>query len=209
MIHVVVIAPTLAVRTGLRALLETNEDIEVVTEAPSLDSPEVAASEADVFVITGIAAGREVLERALGSLDETVGVLVLADQPDSAVHLTRLPVRAWGVLPLDASMEELSAAVYAVREGLVVGTPPLLEPMLARPLTISDERGAVAETLTEREAEVLEYLAQGLANKQIAAVLEISEHTVKFHVSSIYSKLGATNRAEAVRLGARQGLIVL
>ena len=56
---------------------------------------------------------------------------------------------------------------------------------------------------------MLQLLAQGLANKQIALALGISEHTVKFHISSIYAKLGATNRAEAVRLGVLRGLIVL
>jgi DNA-binding NarL/FixJ family response regulator len=65
------------------------------------------------------------------------------------------------------------------------------------------------EALTEREAQVLQKLAQGMANKQIAAALGISEHTVKFHVSAIYSKLGATNRTEAVRIGVRQGMIIL
>jgi NarL family two-component system response regulator YdfI len=63
--------------------------------------------------------------------------------------------------------------------------------------------------LTEREGQVLQCIAQGLANKQIAVALGISEHTVKFHLSSIYSKLGATNRTEAVRLGTLQGIIVL
>jgi DNA-binding NarL/FixJ family response regulator len=56
---------------------------------------------------------------------------------------------------------------------------------------------------------VLQLLAQGLANKQIALTLGISEHTVKFHISGVYSKLGATNRTEAVRLGVRKGLVVL
>jgi len=63
--------------------------------------------------------------------------------------------------------------------------------------------------LSEREIEVLGLLAQGLANKQIAAALGISEHTVKFHVSSIYTKLNVTNRAEAVHQGVRQGLIAV
>jgi DNA-binding NarL/FixJ family response regulator len=63
--------------------------------------------------------------------------------------------------------------------------------------------------LTERESEVLGLLAKGLANKQIAAALGISEHTVKFHVSSIYTKLNVTNRAEAVREGLRGGWIAL
>jgi NarL family two-component system response regulator YdfI len=65
------------------------------------------------------------------------------------------------------------------------------------------------DPLTDREMEVLQLLAQGLANKQIAAKLSISEHTVKFHVSSIYTKLGVGNRTEAVRMGVRRGLILL
>jgi DNA-binding NarL/FixJ family response regulator len=65
------------------------------------------------------------------------------------------------------------------------------------------------EALTERENEVLQLLAQGLANKQIALALGISEHTVKFHISAIYAKLGANNRTEAVRLGVQRGLVIL
>jgi DNA-binding NarL/FixJ family response regulator len=65
------------------------------------------------------------------------------------------------------------------------------------------------EALTPRELEVLEVLAQGLSNRAIAARLAISEHTVKFHVSSIFAKLGAENRTDAVRRGVRLGLIAL
>ena len=65
------------------------------------------------------------------------------------------------------------------------------------------------EALTPREREVLEVLAQGLSNRAIASRLAISEHTVKFHVSSIFAKLGAENRTDAVRRGVRLGLIVL
>ena len=65
------------------------------------------------------------------------------------------------------------------------------------------------EPLTPREIEVLRLLSLGLANKEIAARLGISEHTVKFHLSAIYSKLGAANRAEAVRRGLQRGLIPL
>jgi DNA-binding CsgD family transcriptional regulator len=83
----------------------------------------------------------------------------------------------------------------------------MFDPLLINAPARGDEQ--LIEPLTEREAEVLQLLAQGLANKQIAITLGISEHTVKFHVSGIYAKLGATNRTEAVRLGVRQGLIVL
>jgi DNA-binding NarL/FixJ family response regulator len=67
----------------------------------------------------------------------------------------------------------------------------------------------LAEALTPREGEVLQMLASGLGNKEIAAKLAISEHTVKFHVASILGKLGATSRTEAVSLGIRRGLIML
>jgi len=63
--------------------------------------------------------------------------------------------------------------------------------------------------VTQREMDVLQLIARGLSNKQIALALKISEHTVKFHLSSLYAKLGATNRTEAVRIGTQQGLIVL
>jgi two-component system, NarL family, nitrate/nitrite response regulator NarL len=109
--------------------------------------------------------------------------------------------RVWGVLPTEASAEELIAAIHALSQGLVVGTAALLFATENEPL----ERGP----LTERETEVLGLLARGLANKQIAASLGISEHTVKFHVSSIYTKLNVTNRAEAVSAGLRGGWIAL
>jgi len=108
----------------------------------------------------------------------------------------------WGILPSDASGEELLAAVHALAQGLVVGLRSLL---FADELATPTERGP----LTDRELEVLNLLAKGLANKQIAAALGISEHTVKFHVSSIYSKLNATNRTEAIRTGLRGGWIAL
>jgi DNA-binding NarL/FixJ family response regulator len=73
----------------------------------------------------------------------------------------------------------------------------------------SESEPIVRGPLTERELEVLGLLARGLANKQIALELAISEHTVKFHVSSIYTKLNVTNRTEAVRAGLRGGWIAL
>jgi DNA-binding NarL/FixJ family response regulator len=93
---------------------------------------------------------------------------------------------------------------------LLAGSPALLEPLLSPAVRGGESLSAPpAEALTEREAQVLQLLAQGLANKQIAAALGISEHTVKFHISAVYAKLGASSRTEAVRLGVRQGLIVL
>jgi len=135
-------------------------------------------------------------------------VLLLSDDPDEATRLTDLPV--WGILPLEAGAEELSAAVHALAEGLWTGSPALTRNLLERhPVALMEGAEEVVDPLTERERQVLQLTAEGLANKQIAAALEISEHTVKFHLSSLYAKLGVTSRTEAVRAGARRGWVVL
>lgn len=127
-------------------------------------------------------------------------MLYLGDLPLDIRTLVRSPI-PWGALPLDASADELCAAIRALAAGLVVASGPLLAAAGPRTLTQG--------TLTERETEILGLLAKGLANKQIALQLGISEHTVKFHISSIYAKLNATSRTQAVREGLRSGLIAL
>jgi DNA-binding NarL/FixJ family response regulator len=132
--------------------------------------------------------------------NESAGILFLGDGQLNVEEMKRA-YRVWGILPTDASAEELIAAIHALAQGLIVGAPTLL---------FESENGSMERhPLTEREAEVLGLLAKGQANKQIAASLGISEHTVKFHVSSIYTKLSVTNRAEAVREGLRGGWIAL
>jgi DNA-binding NarL/FixJ family response regulator len=130
----------------------------------------------------------------------SAGILLLSDDQLNVQEMRRL-TRVWGILPTDSSAEELNAAIHALSQGLIVGAPALLFESESEPL----ERGP----LTERETEVLGLLSKGLANKQIAVTLGISEHTVKFHVSSIYTKLNVTNRTEAVRAGLRGGWVAL
>jgi DNA-binding NarL/FixJ family response regulator len=173
-------------RAGLSALLSSDEEIRVVN-----DDSFGAEDEADVVVTSA-------------SMDfsgeNSAAILFLSDGQFNVEDMKR-STRVWGVLRTEASAEELVAAVRALSQGLVVGSPELLFGGENEPL----ERGP----LTDREAEVLGLLARGLANKQIAAALGISEHTVKFHVSSIYTKLNVTNRAEAVSAGLRGGWIAL
>jgi DNA-binding NarL/FixJ family response regulator len=105
------------------------------------------------------------------------------------------------VLPDDVTADELSAAVTAINAGLFVVHPDALrraKPALAEP-----------GTLTTRELEILEMMAEGMSNRAIAARLKISRHTVKFHVGAILTRLGAHTRAEAVTVGVRQGLLAL
>jgi NarL family two-component system response regulator YdfI len=208
LIRVVILAPTLAVRAGLRTLLTTDEHIEVVAEASDLSELETLPPETDILVTLAEAATRPDLERLTRQADPAPAVLLLSDEPLAAQDLAGLPLRAWGLLPLDATEEELLVSIHALYQGLMVSTPAFLQPLIGRAIPTAAEDFLVEE-LTEREMEVLDLLAEGLANKQIALELSISEHTVKFHVSSIYTKLGATNRTEAVRIGARLGLIAL
>jgi len=197
LIRVAILAPVLALRVGLREVFRGLEDIEVVADAPSLDEvPEV-----DVLVLTS--------PDYLSDLAEDApAILLLTDDQSAAVQLMDLPV--WGVLSLDAGPEELSAAVRALGEGLWTGSPALLGTLLERqPVAMLEAGDTIIDPLTSREHEVLQLAAEGLANKQIALSLNISEHTVKFHLSSLYAKLGVTSRTEAVRAGVRRGWVVL
>jgi DNA-binding NarL/FixJ family response regulator len=180
-----------ALRAGLRALLSSDKTIKVVNDSPDEDV------EADVIVAS--ASRASFLHNGLGEAS-SAAILLLSDDPRNVQELRR-SARIWGALPADASPEELSAAVHALSQGLIVGTSSLLFE--------SDKEPLAEGPLTERESEVLGLLSRGLANKQIAVELGISEHTVKFHVSSIYTKLNVTNRTEAVRAGLRGGWIAL
>lgn len=191
MIRVLLSIPSPALRAGLGALLSSDKSIRVVNDSLAEES------EADVVITSA-----SHTSFANNGLDPTssVATLFLSDDQPNVRALTR-SLRVWGILPTDASAEELTAAVHALSQGLIVGTPTLLFESESEPLSHGP--------LTDRESEVLGLLAKGLANKQIAVALGISEHTVKFHVSSIYAKLNVTNRTEAVREGLRGGWIAL
>jgi len=182
-----------ALRAGLRALLSSDKTIKVVA------APDLLDEQNEVDVIITSTSFVSLLNHETDSAS-SAGILFLSDDQLNVQEMKRL-YRVWGILPTDSSAEELNAAIHALSQGLVVGTPTLLFESESEPL----ERGP----LTERETEVLGLLSNGLANKQIALSLGISEHTVKFHVSSIYTKLNVTNRTEAVRAGLRGGWVAL
>ncbi len=201
--RVFVVASTPFARAGLRSILESTEvgvDVLVVGEADSV--VELVPPGADVVVV----AGDDPLEEAARAVAEegTQAILLLSEDDRSVPLLREFAPRGWGVVSPDAPPEELSAAIVAVSQGLVV-LPRTLTGRLLRGQVVEEP----AEPLTAREREVLGLLGRGLSNKMIARDLRISEHTVKFHVSSIYAKLGAASRTEAVGLGARLGLISL
>lgn len=162
----------------------------------------------------------------LETLRPTAGLVALSAEPQgrrsggsaSAVLLNELAHfagdrgLAFGALRRDATPEEIAAALTAVAGGLITFDRHLAT-LLLQPspvMTPTPERFTVPdEPLTARELEVLQLLAQGLPNKIIASRLHITEHTAKFHVSSILMKLGAASRTEAVTTAARRGLLML
>jgi DNA-binding NarL/FixJ family response regulator len=208
-IWTVVVAPALAVRAGLRAWLGALDRVQVTGEAASLAELALLPPGSDVLVLADEGNAASSLSQAMQVEPEAAVLLLVGGEIQAAQALAELPARAWGILPLEASAEELAAAVYALAEGLYVGAPGLARQLFSRAGERPVETEPLVEPLTEREGEVLQLLAQGLANKQIAGALGISEHTVKFHTSAIYAKLGAASRTEAVRLGVQKGLIIL
>ena len=199
-------------RRGLEELLR-GPGIEILSSVATVAELEVRFAEdvpAGVIVTLGeparLAATLEQL--AASDLFHTMPVVVLAEADETSFGaITTLRMGARALLPLEASRQQIVAALAAVSQGFVV-TTPLASPVgSAAPQPA--EPAALFEPLTSRELEVLRLLASGLANKQIAARLEISDHTVKFHVAAILGKLGASSRTEAVAIGVRTGLILL
>ena len=124
------------------------------------------------------------------------------------LHILQSGVRA--VLSRDSEPREITAALEAAHDGLAVFSPEILDVLLPAGTELADaDELPPGEPLTSRETAVLSLLAEGAGNKEIAARLGISEHTVKFHVSSILAKLGAATRTEAVTRGYREGLILI
>ncbi len=141
-----------------------------------------------------------------------VPVILLVDNPGRRIS-EALPAGVRAVLPRNITSTEIAAAIEAVAAGLYVFHPsdidsiPTLRPPQSE--TVPELGEPIVEHLTPREIEVLQLLSAGLGNKEIAARLNISEHTAKFHVASIMGKLGAATRTEAVTLGIRHGLVMI
>lgn len=202
MIRVTIVSPHHALRVGLREMLGSHANIKVVGESTSLEN--VNENETEVIVLASVSSV------SLQNMKKNFAILFLTDDIDSVRPLLNSSVRTWGVLSAEATAEELAAGVLAVGEGLWVGAPGLVAELMR--FSRSGEslsEDSLIEPLTAREKEVLQLMAQGLANKQIAHSLGISEHTVKFHLSSLYAKLGVSSRTEAVRRGIELGLISL
>jgi DNA-binding NarL/FixJ family response regulator len=159
-----------------------------------------------VLVLAGPGPRIAALLDRLSERPRAPAVIVLTPDPHDiwTSRARRAGVRA--VLRADASAGDLAVAVAASAAGLILLHPDALR---AAPRARAAAREAPEMSLTQREHEILERMAEGLSNRTIARRLQISRYTVKFHVASILAKLGAGSRTEAVTLGVRHGLITL
>ncbi len=218
------------VREGLRAVLETQPDFEVVgtpQQAANGDEalrlalqlrPDILLLDLEMPVMDGVETIRHLRQQPQpgASRDRQFSprIIVFTAFDNDERIIAALEAGANGYLLKGAPREEIFNAIRVTMQG-----GSLLQPVIASKLLrhvgqqyggrASTSSPALLEALTERELEVLALLAQGMPNKEIAARLIISERTAKFHVSSIMGKLGATNRTEAVSLAAQKGLITL
>jgi DNA-binding NarL/FixJ family response regulator len=208
MIRVLVLADSAVVRAGLEAMLREGGRFEPML----VDVPPVNLSR---LTRLRLSSQPEVVLAEMGNLSTFDGaipiapVVVLIDDVSRAELLRALYRGVRAVLPRDANPGEIFAAIEAAAAGLTVLGDDELNLLLPAASQSEAGSGQTLEALTAREIEVLVLMAQGLANKNIADRLAISEHTVKFHVSSILSKLGASSRTEAVTRGLKDGLLVL
>ncbi len=196
MIRLAVVDDHVIVRNGLAQLLATTDDIELVGMAANgleaLDlvaefKPDVVLMDLSMPEMDGVEATRRIVAEHPG-----VRVLVLTSFSDQSRIMDALRAGAEGYVLKHSEPDEIAAAVRAVHEG---GSP--LDPKAARVLLDSRRATQDPDNLTDREREVLLLVRGGLANKQIARKLGISERTVKAHLTNVFQRLGVTDRTQA------------
>jgi DNA-binding NarL/FixJ family response regulator len=206
MIRILIVDDHPVVREGLVAVLEGVPDMRVVGSAQSAEEalaamktvrPDVVLLDLELPGMSGI----DAIPRVIAGGDH-VRVIVLTAYDTEERVLAAIRAGAGGYLLKGAAAAEIVHAIRAVREGGSYLTPRVATQVMAQ----VSGRGR-STVLSEREREVLRLIAQGQSNKQIGRQLSITERTVKFHVTSIFNKLGTDNRAQAIAVAARRGLL--
>jgi two-component system response regulator DegU len=219
--QVIIISQQLLFRQGIELALSAMKDVKVSATAevndevlPIIDTlpPDVALVDIDAQNDSGLKLARKIKQRL-----PSIGVIVLTSNPEDAQLFQALKAQAVAYLSKEVNPDEL---IHTIRR-VARGEHPINENLTARPklaeqvlhqfqeLSWRSETEGFIAPLTPREMEILNYIAQGYLNKQIAAELDISEQTIKNHVTSILRKLNANARTEAVVVAIKQGLISL
>ncbi|MFQ5997421.1 MAG: LuxR C-terminal-related transcriptional regulator [Dehalococcoidales bacterium] len=219
--QVIIVSQQYLFREGIEHTLSGMKDIKVSATAEVNDEvlsiidtspPDVALVDIDVPSDGGLKLARKIKQRL-----PIIGVIVLTSNPDDAQLFQALKAQAVAYLSKEVTAEELVSTIRRVARGEhpinenLTDRPKLAEQVLQQfqELSLRSETEGFIAPLTPREREILSYIAQGYLNKQIAAELDISEQTIKNHVTSILRKLNANARTEAVVVAIKQGLISL
>jgi DNA-binding NarL/FixJ family response regulator len=206
MIHVLLVDDQSLIRQGLKALLELETDLQVVGEAENGQTaiqliktlqatsrlPDVVLMDVRMPVMDGVAATREITKRFAGTK-----ILVLTTFDDDEYVAAALRHGAMGYLLKDTPSEELAAAIRAIHKGYTQLAPGLVEKIIAKVPTASPAPPPSWDDLTPREQDVLQLIAKGASNREIAQSLYISEGTVKNHVTNILTRLNLRDRTQA------------
>jgi DNA-binding NarL/FixJ family response regulator len=211
-IRVFLIAASSLARAALQNRLKA-QIVKIVGSAAAIDALGIDLSDAQAEVLLVDASG-EPPEALIASLADSdlaaeIPIVLLTEVAPPAASAQALQAGIRAMLPSEISTDQLAAALQAAAAGLVVLHPAEIPVAFPAAAPASQPLAELPESLTRREREVLQMLAAGLANKEIAARLNISDHTAKFHVAAILGKLGAATRTEAVALGIRRGLVLL
>jgi DNA-binding NarL/FixJ family response regulator len=214
-VKVMVVDDDELMRAGLRSILASDDGIEVVEEAGDghqavrrarRSRPEVVLMDIRMPELDGIAATEELLAAA----PEAKVVILTTFEEDEYIH-GALRAGASGFLLKRTSPEELTAAVHRVAAGEALLSPSVtrrvIDQMVSRPLPPATGEDSRLAELTPREREVLELIARGLSNREIAAELVVEETTVKTHVKRVLTKLGVRDRVHAVILAYEAGVV--
>ena len=207
-IRTLLVAASAVRRAGLESLLQAIPDLKVLGSLQSAASLPQHVRELDPdVVVVDLDQGNSAPLPDLGVSGTPIVILVDDPDPVWAAAALRSGVRA--MLPRDVGSHEFFLSIHAAHGGLVLLDSQLATELASQIRPLAAAPDAALEALTPRELEVLRMLAEGLGNRQVAAQLGISDHTVKFHISSILDKLGAASRTETVTMGIRMGLILL
>jgi two-component system, NarL family, response regulator YdfI len=213
MTRLIIGAASLITQVGLESLLQIVPEFEVVASLSDVTEllPLLEWQSVDVVLLEWLASDHWVLQQLaeIGLEERLPPIVVLTHRIERRYLMQALALGVQGILPHSASGDEIVSAIKAVDNGLIVLHPDISRDWFEeylQPIAENEEQG---EPLTHREMEVLTLLAQGIGNKAIAARLMLSEHTIKFHIGTIFEKLRASSRTEAVSIGIRQGLIML
>ena len=217
--NVMVVSPQSMFRKGIEITLSSKPDIQIVDSVDSSNGvehmvenlpPDIALLDIDGSENTGFDIARRLKQRL-----PNIATIIFTSYPNDEQLFLALKAQAAAYLSKEATTDEIVSMIkrvasgeYPINESLSI-RPRVAERVLQKfqELSSHSETEYLASTLTKRETEILEYIARGFLNKQIASSLEISEQTIKNHVTSILRKLNANARTEAVVIAIRRGII--